>query len=274
MKISIIIPSFNQASYIGETLDSILSQKDLDTEILVFDGGSTDGTVDIFQNYHSSLNWVSRSDKGQTDAINQGLLQSKGDILCYLNSDDILLDDSLETVRSYFVNNPDCEILYGDAYHIWEERNVREPYPTEPWNYDLLFETCYICQPAVFWRRSIIDRFGYFDDTLNLAMDYEYWLRVGKHVDFHWLQGRFLAGSRMYDDNKTFRLKIKAHEEFLKVTMRHANRTPYRWVEVLADLRAKEQPKDVAHTKGRLHQQTKEIESICKAFALPIPSNE
>jgi glycosyltransferase involved in cell wall biosynthesis len=238
MKITIVIPSYNQAQFFRETLESIFLQEDPDLEVMVFDAGSTDGTVEILKEYDSRLEWVSRPDKGQTDAINQGLLKSKGDIVCYLNSDDVLLPGSLAAVREYFLSNGDCEVLYGDAYHLWEETGERDPYPTEKWDYDRLLDTCYLCQPAVFWRRSVIERYGYFDDTLHLAMDYEYWLRVGKHVDFHWLEGTFLAGSRMYEDNKTLRLKLKVHEETLQVALRHATRAPFRWLKVLANLRA------------------------------------
>lgn len=271
MKISIVIPSYNQAPYFRETLESIFSQNDPDLEVLVFDAGSTDGTLEILREYDSKLRWVSRPDKGQTDAINQGLLQSSGDILCYLNSDDILLPESLQTVRSYFQSNPDCQVLYGDAYHLWEEAGTKDPYPTEAWDYDRLIDTCFLCQPAVFWRRSVIERFGYFDDTLHLAMDYEYWLRVGKHVDFHWLKGEFLAGSRMYADNKTMRLQVRVHEECLQVALRHSPRAPYRWLQVLADLRAKDQQtKDSLSTKETLLAYIKNVRGIASNYNITL----
>jgi len=240
MKISVIIPSFNQALYIRATLESVLNQGYADLEVLVFDACSTDGTLDILNDFSSRIQWTSRPDRGQTDAINQGLLAASGDVIAYLNSDDIYYPDTLNIVDRYFQRHPECMILYGDAHHIWEPDGILEPYYTEAWDYDRLIDVCYLCQPAVFWRREVIERFGFFDDSCQLAMDYEYWLRVGRHVDFHWLKGFFLAGSRMYPDNKTHRSRLAAHEEILKVALRHADRPPYRWLKVLAHVKAEE----------------------------------
>ncbi len=241
MKISVIIPSFNQAQYIRSTLESILSQGYADLEILVFDACSSDGSLEILNEFTSCINLISRPDKGQTDAINQGLLAASGDIIAYLNSDDIYYPDTLSTVGRYFRNHPECMILYGDAHHIWEPEGTLEPYYTEAWNYDRLIDVCYLCQPAVFWRREIIERFGFFDDSCNWAMDYEYWLRIGRTMKFHWLKGFFLAGSRMYPDNKTHRSRIEVHEEILKVALRYADRPPYRWLKVLAHVKAEQE---------------------------------
>src|SRR5258708_8558868 len=91
-----------------------------------------------------------------------------------------------------------------------------EAYPTCPWDYPALFATCYLCQPAVFWRRRVHDRWGYFDERLHYAMDYEFWLRVGAAANVHYLPGPPLAGSRLHDDTKTLRMRVPPHPQILQ----------------------------------------------------------
>ena len=97
-KISIVTPSFNQAKFIRATIDSVLSQDYPDLEYFIIDGGSTDGTTEILKSYGQKIKWISEKDKGQTDAINKGLKLSEGELLAYLNSDDIYLPGALKKV--------------------------------------------------------------------------------------------------------------------------------------------------------------------------------
>jgi len=240
MKFSIIVPSYNQGAFIQRTLDSITTQKGVELEVLVFDGGSKDETVSILKQQPPMVQWISRPDRGQTDAINQGLYQATGDIIAYLNSDDVYYPGALQRVLEHFEANPGTEILYGNGDHIDAEDNLIEHYYNEPWSFDRLVDICYICQPAAFWRRSVIERFGYFDDQLHYAMDYDYWLRVGRHIDLHYLSGPALAGSRLYRDNKTMSQRVPVHKEILTVALRHAHRPPYRWLKTLAHIYAAE----------------------------------
>ncbi len=229
MTISVVIPSYNQGQFLRDTLDSLLSQS-CPVEVLVFDGGSTDDTLSILQSYDGRIRYVSRKDDGQADAINQGLQIASGDILAYLNSDDIYYPGCLNRVLRHFQEEPDCQILYGDAWHLYEDGSIMERYYTEAWSYPRLFDLCYLCQPAVFWRREIMERFGLFDSTLQYALDYDYWLRIGAEQDFHYLQGAYLAGSRLHDQTKTLKHRIKAHHEILEVVMLHSTKPPYRWL--------------------------------------------
>ena len=108
MKFSIITPSFNQAEFLEQTIKSVVSQK-VNLEYFIQDGGSTDGSVDIIKKYaekYSFISWQSKKDKGQTDALNQGLKKCTGDIIAYLNSDDYYLPDALEKVEKYFESHP------------------------------------------------------------------------------------------------------------------------------------------------------------------------
>jgi len=250
MRISIVIPSYQQAEFLPATLDSVLSQNIPDVEVMVRDGGSTDGSVDILRKYEGQIDWLSRPDYGQAHAINEGLREATGEIVAYLNSDDVYYPGALAQVRSYFQEHPECWFLYGDADHLYADGSVMEPYYCEPWDYERLQDICFLCQPAVFWRRKALERFGFFDDTLNYALDYEYWLRAGRETDFHYLQGIRLAGSRLHDQTKTLGQRVKVHRELLQTVIRHSTRSSsvLRWLKHLAHYRADEELCAVAST--------------------------
>ncbi len=241
MKISIVIPSFQQAAYLPATLESVCAQNYPDMEVLVFDGGSTDGSVDILRGWTARaggrpIRWVSQKDGGQADAINLGLRACTGDVVAYLNSDDVYYPGALAAAAAHFRAEPGCLALYGRAHHLHADGSVMEEYPTEPWDYDRLLDTCFLCQPAVFWRRGVMERFGVFDDTLRYALDYEYWLRVGREIPFHYLDTSFLAGSRLHEDTKTLSQRVPAHLELARVVKKYAPRPEpvLRWIKHLA----------------------------------------
>ncbi len=259
MKISVVIPSYNQADYLPATLASVCSQDYPDIEVLVFDGGSTDNSVEILRQAaleagDRPIRWVSHKDGGQADAINMGLRASSGDVLAYLNSDDVYYPGALAAVAAHFQAHPDCLALYGRAHHLYADGSVMEEYPTEPWDYDRLLETCFLCQPAVFWRREVIERFGVFDDTLRYALDYEYWLRVGQGIAFDYLDGHFLAGSRLHTDTKTLSQRVPVHLELAQTVKKYSPRPEpvWRWIKHLAHHRAYERESpDPANHPGR-----------------------
>jgi hypothetical protein len=122
------------------------------------------------------------------------------------------------------------DVVYGMADHIDLEDRAFEPYPTEEWDFQRLQETCFICQPALFFRRSVVERHGLLDEGLNYCMDYEYWLRLGKaNVRFAHLP-RKLAGSRLYADNKTLGARRKVHREINDMMKSLFGRVPDRWL--------------------------------------------
>ena len=222
--VSIVTPSYNQGRFIQRTIDSVLNQSYPEIEYLVMDGGSADETISVLQSYGDRVRWVSEKDEGQTDAINKGLRQLHGDILAYLNSDDVLTPGAIERVVRFFNENPDIDLIYGNADYIDEEDQIIGPYKTAPYSLERLLEDCMICQPATFWRRSAQERWGLFDDQLHFVMDYEYWIRLATHgANLAFVEDK-LACSRLYPETKTLSARSKIYREIFDVSRRHAGR--------------------------------------------------
>lgn len=230
MKVSIVTPSFNQGKFIERTLQSVASQSGAEIEHVVFDGGSTDNTVEILKRFSPPARWISKKDRGQTDAVNQGIRATDGEIIGWLNSDDIYYPGAIARVVAFFEDHPEIDLVYGMADHIDTEDRAYEPYATEPWNYDRLKELCFICQPALFFRRRVVEKFGLLDESLNYCMDYEYWLRLGKQgARFAYIEEK-LAGSRMYAENKTMGAKVQVCKEINDVIKKYFGKVPDKWL--------------------------------------------
>jgi len=230
MNVSIVTPSYNQGVFIGRTLESVAIQSGAEIDHVIFDGGSSDTTVDVLRSFPGNIKWVSEKDGGQTDAVNKGIQATEGEIIGWLNSDDIYYPGAVSAVVSFFAAHPDIDVVYGMADHIDEFDRAFEEYPSEPWNFERLQDTCFICQPAAFFRRKVITEHGLLDTSLNYCMDYEFWLRLGKAgVKFGYLEQK-LAGSRLYAENKTLGSRVKVHAEINDVLARLFQTVPDRWL--------------------------------------------
>lgn len=229
MKVTVVTPSFNQAAFIERTLASVASQG-VALEHLVYDGGSTDGTVAILERAGPPVRWVSERDAGQADAVNKGLRAARGEAIGWLNSDDVYYPGAVERVVRFFGDHPEVDVVYGAADHIDGLDRVIEPYPVEAWSLERLSERSFICQPAAFFRRSVIDRYGLLDPGLRYCMDYEYWLRLGRAgARFAHIPDR-LAGSRLHPATKTMGETVAVHAEINDMLKRTLGRVPRRWL--------------------------------------------
>lgn len=208
-RITIITPSYNQAEFIGDTLDSIARQTHPDVEHLVMDGESTDETVEILRDHETAtaaddsydFEWISEPDEGQSDAINKGFERATGDVVAWLNSDDAYFDvDVLSRVAGYF-ERFEADIVYGDLAYLdghstVTEIDVRPDFDREKLPYRIL-----IGQPATFFDRDVVEA-EQLDTSLDYSMDYEYWLRLAGRFDFRHVPD-VLAGFRSYEAQKS-----------------------------------------------------------------------
>jgi glycosyltransferase involved in cell wall biosynthesis len=229
LTISIVTPSFNQGKFIERTIQSVLSQGIDNLEYFIADGGSTDETMNVIKQYQDRLSFVSEKDKGQADAVNKGIMVTTGDIIGWLNSDDIYYPGALTAVLDYFSIHPDMDVVYGDAFHIDENDQIIEPYYTEDWDCERFKEVCYICQPAVFFRRRVLAKAGLLDESLFYCMDYEYWLRLGATTPFVRINS-VLAGSRLYQANKTLGSRVSVHKEINDMLTQKIGTVPDKWI--------------------------------------------
>ncbi len=221
--VSIITPSLNQGRFIKETIESVLLQDYPYIEHIIIDGGSTDGTLDILKMYDDRIFWISEKDKGQSDAINKGLKRARGKIYGWLNSDDTYLPGAITKAVKFLFANKDIMMVYGEGWHIDEYGKIIQRYPTEPFNYKRLAETCFICQPTVFFRKELIEKIGYLDESLNYCMDYDFWIRAGRDCSIGYIND-YLANSRLYPETKTLGQRAEVHKEIVYTQSRYFER--------------------------------------------------
>jgi len=233
-KISIVTPSFNQAQFIEETLRSVSTQQYPVLEHIVIDGGSTDGTVQILKRYCSTpgwehLRWISEPDHGQSDALNKGFRMATGDIIGWLNSDDLYEADSFEKVAKSFEQNPLVDFIYGDYLIIDETGKTLISKKEIDFDWEIML--CglnYIAQPNVFFRSGVFKELGYLNDSLHYVMDYEFWLRAAAHgCRFQHIPSAF-AACRWHLGAKTVSRNPRIREELLSVREKYWNKRRFR----------------------------------------------
>lgn len=227
--VSIVTPALNMARFLEETIRSVLSQNYPHIDYIVMDGGSTDGSVEILKKYCQQLRYVSQPDEGPADAINRGLKSSRGSIFAYLNADDTYLPGAIETAVRHMLADPYMAVTYGEGYHVRENGEVIDRYPTLPFDFQLLNKTCYICQPAAFIWRHALDSVGGMDTGLRVAFDYDLWIRIAKLYPMQKIDD-YLATSRMYSGNITLGRRAEVYREIMQIVKTHYGYVPCDWV--------------------------------------------
>jgi glycosyltransferase involved in cell wall biosynthesis len=194
--VSIITPSYNQAAYLEYTIRSVLSQDYAEIEYIVVDGGSSDGSLEIIRKYASNLAyWVSEPDRGQAEAINKGLEHSSGEIVAWLNSDDLYLPGAVSEAVKALQTNPEAGMVYGDAITIDPGGCPIKALRFPDWGLEQLMGFRIICQPAVLMRRSALEQAGFLDISYHYMLDHHLWLRIGEisaivHIPQLWAAAR------------------------------------------------------------------------------------
>jgi glycosyltransferase involved in cell wall biosynthesis len=228
--VSIVTPCFNAARFISQTIESVLGQDYPNIEYLIMDGGSTDGTMAVVEQYKGRLRWHSGPDSGTADAINRGFLESTGAILAWLNADDTYLPGAVTTAVQYFLTAPDAGVVYGEGVWVDENGAVLGRYPTrELPSPDLFQQECFICQPAAFLRRTAFEAAGKVDATLHSAFDYDLWIRLSRQWPFVPIPA-CLATSRMHTSNKSLGNRQQMFRESIQVLRKHYGYIPASWV--------------------------------------------
>ncbi len=222
--ISIITPSFNQAEFLESTINSVLSQNYPNLEFIIVDGGSDDESVDILRRYERHLTWTSEPDEGQAQAINKGFKRATGQIVAWLNSDDIYLPGTLSAVAGFLANRPEVDLVYGDYYVIDLAGQVLLRKKEIPFDHNiLLYGLDYISQPATFFRRAIFESIGLLDERLHYGLDWEYWLRLADHGGNLAHMSRYLAAARWHPQAKTLAAPPQMYAEHQAIRDRYWN---------------------------------------------------
>lgn len=189
-RITLVTPSYNQAAFLEMAIQSVILQAYPNLEYIVMDGGSADGSIEILRRYEKQFAyWTSAHDAGQSDALNRGFARATGAIFGWLNSDDLLLPNALQTVGAYFGAHPECDFLTGDGVFINAD-NTRELYVARgaAYTFDELLEFYndkYLPQPSVFFSRVAFEQVGGLDVSLHYAMDLDLWLRIRQQFELH-----------------------------------------------------------------------------------------
>jgi len=212
-RIAIATPSLNHAAYLKQAIDSILGQEYPNLAYFVQDGGSEDGSIEILNSYNSQLAWCSEPDTGQANAINRAFEKIDGDIMAYINSDDMLLPGTLSYVARFFQRNPTVDVVYGHRICIDRDGSEIGRWVIPQHDLEAVKWADYIPQETMFWRRRVWDAVGPFDESFNYALDWDLILRAqAKGYRFRRLP-RFLACFRVHNEQKTLALKQVGQQE-------------------------------------------------------------
>jgi glycosyltransferase involved in cell wall biosynthesis len=231
--VSIVIPSYNKVKYIEKTLQSIVTQKNANFEVIIQDGGSTDGTLDIIKKYAKKyanlISYVSKKDGGQLDAINKGLKKAKGDIVTFINADDEYELGALETVTGYFTENPNALWFVGKCSIVNDSNQEIAKFWTLCKNillkinlYSLLlFTSNYVSQPSTFVTKKAYQKYGPFTGNKKFVYEYDMWLTLGKIV-MPVVIDKYLSKFRISEDNISSVIYNDLFDMDIKVVKKHS----------------------------------------------------
>jgi glycosyltransferase involved in cell wall biosynthesis len=227
--IAVVMPSFEQGGFIERSIDSVVAQGDVVSEFVVCDGGSTDGTVDVLECRRDVLEYVSEPDGGQASAVNKAIGKTSGDVIAWLNSDDVYYPGALDAVATVFAHHPELDWVFFASDHIGPDDQFIEPYYNRPWDAAAFRDSCFICQPGCFFRRSLILRVGPLDESLRYCMDYELWFRMSKvHAGVY--VPVVTSGSRLHPETKTLGQRTKVLQETVDMLARLHGQASQWWL--------------------------------------------
>lgn len=222
--IAIVTPSLNQGDFIAHTIDSVLSQDYPNLTYHVQDGHSHDRTLETLKRFGSGVSYACSRDQGQAHAINLGFSAATGDIMGYLNSDDMLLPGTLAYVATFFMKNPNVDIVYGHRVIVDEHGDEVGRWVLPPHDDNTLKWVDFVPQETLFWRRRVWDKLGGFDEKFQFALDWDFLLRAQANGFRFARLPRFLGCFRVHDVQKTARMNDVAERESARLREQYLRR--------------------------------------------------
>lgn len=229
-RISVVVPSYNSATYLRQAIESVLQQIPPPHEVIVQDGDSSDATVRILQSFGDLVSWRSEPDGGQADALNRALARTSGDVVVWLNADDILMPGALAVAGRAFSTDPELAFAYGDFDVIDANGALLRKYRSSDYSWERVYARgCYIFSGSLFVRRSVLESGGGFDASLHACMDLDLLLRLGKagrSVHLRHTVGQL----RMHGINKSSSKRLMFLREAFRIRGTYAGRSPRLWL--------------------------------------------
>lgn len=223
--VTIVTPSYNHDRFIAATIESVLNQDYPNIEYIIMDGGSTDKTAEVVGPYSDQLTFISEPDRGQSHAINKGFAMARGEIVAWLNSDDLFLPGAVSKAVAAFQTHRDAGVVYGEGYQIDIDGSITSRFPhTQPFDlWRLTHMSDYILQQTVFFRKAALETVGEIREDLHYVMDWDILIRLGKEFDFVYVP-EFMGSLREYEAAKTFSGGTKRAKEIREMLQSHTGK--------------------------------------------------
>lgn len=222
--VTIVTPSYNQGQFIEDTIKSVLNQTYKNIQYIVVDGASSDNTMEVVERYRDKIDIIiSERDKGQTDAINKGFRLAKGELVGWINSDDMLLPYCVEEIVKLYKQNPDGAIFYGSKIDMIDSKNSHlKYYINNMQNRERILRRNYdVSQPGSFYRKDILEKVNYLDESIHYCMDLDLFLKLSEYGNICSINDKPLAKFRIWEEAKSSTGRTKFIKNIREVLFRH-----------------------------------------------------